>query len=106
MSATPGPDAVGVTGRWQITTETALYVVDMDARTCVRVPDAGLGTVDGLSPAVVSAKRLDHQPIPLVSLIRAELGEPLLLVLDLRGDGVKTVRQSTVVRDIRSLAGP
>lgn len=35
------------TGQWQVTTETSLYLVDLDAQSVTRVPDAGAGTPRG-----------------------------------------------------------
>jgi hypothetical protein len=96
-------ETVGGSGVWQVTTETSTYVIDLDAGHCVRVPDAGLGQVPGMPPAQVAAMRRDHEPISLVAVVKAEVGHPLLMVLDVRRDGVPTVRRSTVVRQIRRL---
>lgn len=98
--------SLGSSGLWQVTTETSTYVIDLDAGHCIRVPDAGLGQVPELPPAKVAAMRRDQEPIALMAVPRAEVGQPLVLVLNLRGDGVVTVRQSTIVRDIRRLPRP
>jgi hypothetical protein len=79
--------------------ETSTYMIDLDAGQSIRVPDAGLG----LPPARVAAMRRDHESVRLISVTRAEVGEPLLLMLDVRQDGVVTVRRSTLVRQIRRL---
>ena len=96
-------ETVGKAGRWQVTTETSTYVIDLDAGSCTRVPDAGLGTVRGLRPAQNSVLRRDHEAVRLASVIKAEVGEPMILVLHVRRDDVLTVRQSTLVRQIRCL---
>lgn len=104
MSETGLVEAIGAAGRWQVTTETSTYVIDLDAQTCIRVPDAGLGSLHGLPPAQNAALRRDHEPVCLASVTAAVVGTPLILLLDVRGDGVLTLRRSTCVRQIRPLA--
>lgn len=91
------------TGLWQVATETSLYVVDLDARLVTRVPDAGAGTLPGLSPVAIASLRRDHEPVTLIELIECQLDRPLRMLLDLRRDGVPTLRVSTHVRELRAL---
>jgi hypothetical protein len=86
-------------GRFVVATETSCYVLDFDERTLVRVPDAGRGSVDDAGVAV-AALRGDHLPLRLVDAGHVRLGERLVFVLDVRGDGVLTRRVSTFVRRI------
>lgn len=91
------------TGLWQVTTETSLYLVDLDARLVTRVPDAGAGTPPGSSPVAIASLRRDHEPVSLIELIECRLDRPLRMLLDIRRDGVPTLRVSTHVRDLREL---
>lgn len=92
------------TGKWQVTTETSLYLVDLDAHLVTRVPDAGAGTSPGLSPVAIASLRRDHEPVTLIELIECQLHRPLRMLLDVRRDGVPTLRVSTHVRDLRELS--
>jgi hypothetical protein len=92
------------TGRWQVTTETSLYLVDLDAHLVTRVPDAGAGTPPGLSPVAIASLRRDHEPVTLIELIECQLDRPLRMLLDVRRDGVPTLRVSTHVRELRELS--
>lgn len=102
MDHCDGVRHVGRDGRWQVTTETATYVLDLDNKRCVRVPDAGLG-LPGLPPAEVAVLRKDHASVPLISVECARVGQPLVVVIDVRGDGILTVRRTTIVRQVRRL---
>lgn len=91
------------TGRWQVTTETSIYLLDLDAKRVTRVPDAGAGPPAGFSPAAIAALRRDHESVPLLKLITCVVGEPMRMLIDLRRDGVCTLRTTTVVRHLREL---
>ena len=91
------------TGQWQVTTETSLYLVDLDAQSVTRVPDAGAGTPPELSPVAIASLRRDHEPVTLIELMECQLDRPLRMLLDLRRDGVPTLRVSTHVRELREL---
>jgi hypothetical protein len=93
-------------GRWQVTTEASLYLIDLDAQSVTRIPDAGAGTLPGETPVAMASLRRDHQPIPLLELIQCELGKPLRMLLDIRCDGIATLRVSTLVRELRELGEP
>lgn len=91
----------GDTGRWVVTTLTSRYFLDLDTHEAMRHPvgrgEEGGGGGDAVSTAYL---RRDGDVVPLRSVARCRLGESLVLLLDLRGDGVVTVRQSTVVTAI------
>jgi hypothetical protein len=48
--------------------------------------------------------RRDHEALALLSVTLAEVGSPLTLLVDVRRDGVPTIRRSTIVREIGRLA--
>lgn len=90
-------------GRWQVTTETSVYLLDLDADRVIRVPDAGAGPPAGLAPAAIASLRRDHESVPLIELLSCAVGEPMRLIIDLRRDGVSTLRTTTIVRHLREL---
>lgn len=83
-------------GRWRISTESTTYVLDLDARTSTRLRRADDAAVD---------LRRDGDAIPLARLIACQRGAPAVLLLDVRGDGVQTVRTTTPVQRITRQAG-
>lgn len=90
-------------GRWQVTTETSTYLLDLEERLATRVPDAGAGPPPGLAGPPIASLRRDHEPVRIVEVVTCTIGAPLRLLLDIRRDGIFTVRTSTIVRDIRKL---
>ncbi len=90
------------TGRWFVTTLTSRYLIDLDHHQVVRTPGLGdpgrFGWDSG--PPTVAALRRDGDVVLLHSLAHCHLGEPLVVFLDLRGDGIVTIRQSTQVVSI------
>lgn len=96
-SLMPSPQRVvsSDAGRWSIATETeSVYVLDLTARTAVRVP---------ARPNL----RRDYETLPLLAVEPVEVGRPLVMTLDLRGDGIDTVRTTSLVTQIARLAdGP
>lgn len=91
------------TGRWQVTTVTSVYLLDLDAKRVTRVPDAGAGPPPGLSPAPIASLRRDHESVPLLELITCAIDEPMRMLIDVRRDGVSTLRTTTVVRQLCKL---
>lgn len=71
---------IGSSGRWEVITETSLYVLDLADGRCVRVPDAGLGSVEGLPPAQIAALRRAHHVTPLVSAAQVIIGRRLVFI--------------------------
>lgn len=91
-------------GRWQVTTETSVYLLELDLKQVTRVPDAGAGPPSGFSPAAIASLRRDHEPVPLLKLITCAVDEPMRMLIDVRRDGVCTLRTTTVVRHLRELS--
>lgn len=90
---------VGETGVWAVSTETATYIVNLDEKTLQRTPaqDAPEGTS-------VSQLRKDTKAVPLLQLEKCVVGEPMTALIDVRGDGVSTVRRTTIVQQVAELA--
>jgi hypothetical protein len=82
-----------------VTTLTSRYLLDLDTHQIMRQPGAGdpgrYGWDSG--PPVVAPLRRDGEVVPLFAVEQCRLGESLVVWLDLRGDGVVTVRRSTQV---------
>ena len=90
------------TGRWLVATESSAYILDLDARTARRSPGYGVGPVSN-GHVHLSQMRRDEAPIPLEEIITLEVGKPMLLLLDVREDGVLTLRRSTIVAAITEI---
>ena len=84
-------------GTWRIRTASASYEVDFGTSRLVRLPDDPSGDVD---PA---ALRRDCEQVPLLGVVLCRVGEPFVCLLDVRGDGVPTLRRSTPVQEITHL---
>ena len=78
-------------GRWAVTTESSAYELDYDRMTVTRVPGAGMPGVPG------AALRRDAEAVPLLDAAPVQVGQPMSLLVDVRGDGVRTLRRSTPV---------
>lgn len=90
------------TGRWQVTTRTSIYLLDLDARTVLRVPGASHehGLSETESPVyVIRPHPGDRRPEHLLRLWHCHVGDPMRL-RRLRDAGDLT---STPVLDIASL---
>jgi hypothetical protein len=103
-------------GRWLVTTESgSTYLIDLDAMTQTRAPNpetvaawVGTGPVaEDPSRDLLYTPRLrrDHEPVPLLALDPIEVGLPMEMWLDLRGDGVTTFRATTRVTRIQPAPG-
>ena len=97
------PQALGSDGRWEVITQTSRYVLDLDSGTAQRTPGEGLSITPGdLGPDMANL-RGDGLPVPLLEVIRAVVGDSMILLLQLRDDDVVTVRTTTLVRSMRAL---
>ncbi len=94
---------VPTTGVWQVSTETSVYLLDLDASRVTRVPDAGAGPPPGLTALPISSLRRDHESVPLLELISCAVGRPMRMLIDVRRDGIGTLRTTTVVRQLPEL---
>lgn len=89
-------------GVWIVNTKTSRYLVDLDSQIIVRSPDTTRSEPRPGPP--VAALRLDHDSIPLITLVRCRIGSPMIAILDVRKDGIRTRRETTDVTRIQSLA--
>ncbi len=87
-----------------VETETAVYVLDLPQLVLRRYPrDEALILEEygHLAPARVEGLRRDGQAIPFNFLAPLEVGQPAQFLLQIRDDGIQTVRTTTnVVRII------
>lgn len=83
-----------------VRTETSTYVLDLDAMTATRLPGTGAGALPGLPPVETADLRRDAEPIPLLARPEPVVGRPLELLLQVREDGIPTVRVTNVVCEV------
>jgi len=76
-------------GAWVLHTENSRQLLDLDARTVTRLPQA---------PGLLSDLRRDGQDVPLLKVVHCRRGDSAAFILDLRADGVVTLRSTSVVR--------
>lgn len=96
----PSHFSVKSNGRWLVHTSTSAYLVDLAGPVVARFP--GTGGSEDFDVAILRRDRLD---IPLQAVVAA-VGRPMHLQLDLRGDGVVTLRRTTPVVRIERAPGP
>lgn len=100
------PEQLRGPGRWLVVTESSSYVVEMDeegAGWLVRHAGEGGGPAPqtaSLPPAVAVGLRGDGERIRVLSAVVPVVGQPWVILLDLRRDGVATVRSTTFVRSV------
>lgn len=87
-----------------VETESAIYALDLAAMTLQRHPRPEPIVVenprDGL-PAYVASLRKDGEGIPFEFLAPLEIGKPAQFILQIRDDGVRTIRTTTDIISIR-----
>lgn len=97
-------------GRWQITTQTSIYLLDLDQRSMIRFP--GAAGDQGIDPQAgaaypVSVLEDDRETKPVWLLIQCLVGERMYLYTDVDVDATHiTLRGTTPVREIRRLPDP
>ena len=86
-----------------VETESAIYALDLVSMRLKRTPrDAPIAVEnprDGL-PAAVASLRMDAEAIPFTFLAPLEIGKPAQFLLQIRDDGVQTIRTTTDVLNI------
>ncbi|MGH8827647.1 MAG: hypothetical protein ACRDVZ_08645, partial [Jiangellaceae bacterium] len=93
-------------GRWLVTTESSAYLLELDGSgsgTVVRHAGEGQAPApeaEGLRPAVAVGLRRDGETIPVRWAEVPEVGRPWTLQVDVRGDGIPTIRRTTFVRQV------
>ena len=89
-----------------MSTESSSYLLELDesgSGTVVRHVGEGQGQApeaEGVPPAVAVRLRRDGDPIPVLSAAVPVVGRPWTLKLDLRGVAVRTIRNTTFVRQV------
>lgn len=92
--------------RWLVSTESSSYLLELDesgSGTVIRHVGEGQGPAPeaaGLPPVVALGLRRDGDPIPVTWADVPVIGRPWTLQLDVRGDGVATIRTTTFVRQV------
>lgn len=82
-------------GTWKVTTQSATYVLDLEARTGLRLADTGNA----------ATLRRDGEPFTLLRVVTCTIGWPMVLLIDLAVDGVPMTRRiSTEVVSITPLS--
>lgn len=86
-----------------VETESSIYLLDLVGMKLERYPrDAPVVVEDSphTLPAAVAALRKDGQAIPFDFLAPLEVGKPAQFLLQIRDDGVQTIRTTTDVLKI------
>lgn len=83
-----------------VRTETSVYKINLEQKTVVRNPQE-----DFVPSAEVfrSKLRRDDEEIALISIQEIKIGRPMVMILDIRQDGIPTARQTTIVTEITYL---
>ncbi len=82
-------------GRWRVVTQTSAHLIDLGARTVTRIEGAGTPVAD--ARFTVSALRRDRAAVPLLELVRCQVGAEMQLLLRIREDCVTERRTTAVV---------
>lgn len=90
-----------MTGIWAVTTETSSYIVNLTENTVTRIP--GDLATPPLTDIITATLRRDNTTVPLLMLRLCRVGEPMQLLLDIRGDGIPTLRTTTIVQSIEPI---
>ena len=84
-----------------VETETAIYSLDLIHMRLVRFPrEEIIQTGVHELPAAIAELRKDRQEIPFEFLAPLEIGKPAEFLLQIRDDGVQTVRTTTDVLSV------
>jgi hypothetical protein len=82
-----------VAGAWAVFTHTSIHVLNFDQHTAKRIPGAPEGDWE------LADLRRDLETVALYNA-QIRIGQPAVLFLDLRGDGIPTMRITTPVQQI------
>jgi hypothetical protein len=92
-----------MTGKWRVTTETSVHLIDYDNMMVTRLPGEGGPAVPHLPPPTVSDLRKDAEALPLLEVPEPVVGERLPLYVQIRDDGVPTIRLTTYVQAVEKV---
>ena len=93
-------------GRWLVSTESSGYLLELEesgSGTMVRFVGEGQGPApeaEDLPPAVAVELRRDGEANPVHWAEVPVVGRPWTLQVDVRGDGIPTIRRTTFVRQV------
>ena len=95
-----GVSRLGPGGCWIVTTASgSVHLFDFEMGCVTRLPAA-----EGREPDFPTADlRRDGEAVPLLWVGGIEVGEPLVMLVQVRADAVTTVRQTTPVVSVRRL---
>jgi hypothetical protein len=94
-----------VKGLFVVLTETSRYVVNFDERWVRRCAGDGVGPdPQEKTPPLLAQLRRDGDTIELLGMDLMEVGLPMVMYLNLRRDGVVTMRRTTNVMKITQIA--
>lgn len=82
-----------------VTTETGSYVIDIEKETVIRTPRKDITADD----VYVADLRRDNEEVRVISVITLKHDEPMVLLLDIREDGVETLRTTTKVQNVTEI---
>lgn len=82
-----------------VTTESGSYVIDLEKETAIRTPRKDV-TADDVYAADL---RRDNEEVKVLSVITLKYDEPMVLRLDIREDGIETIRTTTKVQNVTEI---
>jgi hypothetical protein len=82
-----------------VTTESGSYVLDLEKETAIRSPRKDIDATD----VYAADLRRDNEEVKIISLITLKMDEPMVMVLDIREDGIETLRTTTNVQNVTEI---
>lgn len=82
-----------------VTTESGSYVIDLEKETAIRSPRKDV-TADDVYAADL---RRDNEEVKVISVVTLKYDEPMVLRLDIREDGIETLRTTTKVQNVTEI---
>ena len=91
------------TGTWLVRTQTSSYLLDMNERTAIRIPREDMPEEGEWN---VAHLRSDAEPLPLLAVVRCNVGDRMRLLLNVVGnDEINTIRDTTPVVSVERVNG-
>lgn len=82
-----------------VTTESGSYVLDLEKETAIRTPRKDVTAED----VYAADLRRDNEEVKIISLVTLKIDEPMVMVLDIREDGIETIRTTTNVKEVTEI---